>query len=164
MQAATQPSNHEFFDLCSRARRERARCHGDTISYSPKVFIPLTRLCRDLCGYCVFRQEPGEVASPFLSPEQVLEIARRGERAGCREALFVLGERPEARYGSARRWLSGRGYDSSVHYLREMCALVLAETRLLPHSNPGTLTRAELVQLRPVNASMGLMLESSSPR
>ncbi len=164
MRSDLSPASDELTELCSRACRERARHHGHTVSFSPKVFIPLTRLCRDYCGYCVFRRQPSPEVSPFMSPEEVLQTARAGEQAGCREALFVLGERPEARYPEARRWLARRGYDCSVHYLRDMCALVLRETRLYPHSNPGTLTRGELEALKPVNASMGLMLETSSPR
>jgi FO synthase len=112
----------------------------------------------------VFRQDPRQAESLYMSPEEVLEVARRGEEAGCREALFVLGERPEQRYPEARRWLQDRGYESTIHYLQAMCELVLEETALYPHSNPGTLTRSELEILRESNVSMGLMLESISPR
>lgn len=138
------------------------------ITYSPKVFIPLTRLCRDRCHYCTFATTPAKLragnSDMFLSPEQVLAIARAGAAAGCGEALFTLGDRPEARWRQAREWLDERGYDSTLGYLRAMAILVLEETGLLPHLNPGVMTWEELARLRPVAASMGLMLESSSPR
>ncbi len=158
------PATNELKALCLQAQSSRDGAKGRTITFSPKVFIPLTRLCRDACGYCVFRQTPQTADRLYMSPEEVLDTARKGEAAGCREALFVLGERPERRFPEARRWLRERGYESTVAYLREMCALVLAETRLFPHSNPGALTTAELASLKPVNASMGLMLESVSAR
>ena len=151
-------------DLCAEARSTRDRSKGRIVTFSPKVFIPLTRLCRDFCSYCVFRQDPRQAESLYMSPEEVLEVVRRGEETGCREALFVLGERPEQRYPGARKWLEDRGYSSTVDYLRAMCELVLDETALYPHSNPGTLTRRELETLRGSNVSMGLMLESTSPR
>jgi len=151
-------------EICARARKLRDSGKGRTVSFSPKVFIPLTRLCRDFCGYCVFRQSPQEAGSPYMTPEEVLAVCRAGEEAGCREALFVLGERPEERYPEARSWLKDSGYDSTIEYLVQMCRLVLEETSLYPHSNPGTLTRSELASLRDVNVSMGLMLESSSER
>ncbi|MFQ5738390.1 MAG: 7,8-didemethyl-8-hydroxy-5-deazariboflavin synthase CofG [Acidobacteriota bacterium] len=151
-------------ELRAAARRLRDIGKGRTITFSPKVFIPLTRLCRDVCRYCAFRQAPERVPSPYMAPEEVLEVALAGQRVGCREALFVLGERPEQRYSAARRWLSERHYDSSLEYLREVCALVLRETRLYPHSNAGILSRRELMDLKKVNVSMGLMLETSSPR
>ena len=154
-------STHE---LCAAAARLRDRTKGAVSSFSPKVFIPLTQLCRDFCTYCVFRQDPSQAEPLYLSPDDVLAIAKAGEKAGCREALFVLGERPEQRYPEARRWLRRHGYDSTLEYLREMCALVLRETALYPHSNPGTLSRGELIALKEVNASMGLMLESTSEK
>ena len=150
--------------LCRAAARLRDQGKGRTISFSPKVFIPLTRLCRDHCGYCAFRQTPDAEFSPYMTPDQVLAIVRRGEELGCREALFVLGDRPERSYPRARHWLRRHGYDSTIDYLYDMCSLVLAETRLFPHSNPGILTRRELAALKQVNASMGLMLESGSSR
>ena len=150
--------------LSLRASSLRDQGKGKTISFSPKVFIPLTRLCRDFCRYCTFRQSPQAAGSIYMTAEEMLDIARAGESAGCREALFVLGERPEERYTEARQWLHCRGYDSTLEYLRDMCALVLRETRLCPHSNPGTLSREELAALKPVNASIGLMLESTAPR
>jgi FO synthase len=149
-------------DLCAEARSMRDQSKGRIVSFSPKVFIPLTRLCRDFCSYCVFRQSPQQAESLYMSPEEVLEVARAGQEAGCREALFVLGERPEQRYPEARKWLEDQGFTSTIHYLRAMCELVLEETRLFPHSNPGTMTERELQILRPVNVSMGLMLESTS--
>jgi FO synthase len=150
--------------LCATASRLRDQGKGRVVSFSPKVFIPLTRLCRDFCGYCIFRQSPRQTKALYMTPEEVLQVARAGERIGCREALFVLGERPEQRYPEARGWLRDHGYDSTVDYLRDMCALVLRETSLYPHSNPGRLSRAELESLREVNASLGLMLESASLR
>jgi len=142
----------------------RDRGKGHVVSFSPKVFLPLTRLCRDFCGYCTFRQTPQRAEQIYMTPDEVLAVARRGERQGCHEALFVLGDRPEHRYSEARKWLRDRGYDSTVEYLHKMCSLVLQETSLYPHSNAGILTRAEMESLKEVNASMGLMLESVSPR
>ncbi len=150
--------------LCRTATRLRDQAKGRTISFSPKVFIPLTRLCRDRCGYCAFRQDPSDEFPSYMTPDQVLTVVRRGEELGCREALFVLGDRPERCYPRARRWLRQHGYDSTIEYLYDMCSLVLEETRLFPHSNPGILTRRELAALKQVNASMGLMLESASRR
>ena len=134
------------------------------ITYSRKVFIPLTRLCRDRCHYCTFAAAPARVEAPYLSPDQVLDIARSGADAGCKEALFTLGDRPEDRWGEARRWLDEAGYASTVDYLRAMAVLVLEETGLLPHLNPGVLSWRELARLRPVAPSMGLMLENTSTR
>ena len=150
--------------LLARASRLRDQGKGRTLSFSPKVFLPLTRLCRDVCGYCVFRQPPGGGRSPYMSPEEVLAVAREGEKRGCREALLVLGERPEQRYPEAGRWLSRQGYDSTLEYLESICRLLLRETSLYPHSNAGTLVPSELEALKEVNVSLGLMLESSSPR
>ena len=140
-----------------RARPERR------ITYSPKVFIPLTMLCRDHCWYCTFAKPPPRLEQPFLSPEQVLDIAANGARAGCHEALFTLGERPEERYEVARSWLRDNGYDSTVHYLVDMCERVVEETGLLPHANAGALYADELSALRTVTASQGMMLESVNP-
>ena len=151
-------------EICALAGGIRDRSKGRIVSFSPKVFIPLTQLCRDFCGYCVFRRSPREAKTLYMTPEQVLESATSAQKAGCREALFVLGERPEQRYPEARAWLRGNGYDSTLEYLAAMCSLVLSETGLYPHSNPGTMTRAELESLKDVNASLGLMLETASPR
>jgi len=147
-------------DLLAAAARVRDEAHGHRVTFSPKVFIPLTRLCRDRCGYCTFATAPARVTSPYLSADEVLEIARAGARAGCHEALFTLGERPELRYPAAADWLADAGYGSTVDYLVAMCALVRDETGLLPHANAGALTYDELAALRPVSASQGMMLES----
>lgn len=138
------------------------------ITYSRKVFIPLTHLCRDRCHYCVFVQTPNQLEAqgkaPFLSPDEVLEIARAGAALGCKEALFTLGDRPEDRWPAAREWLDARGYDSTIDYLRSVAILVLEETGLLPHLNPGVMTWQELQRLKPVAPSMGMMLETTSRR
>ena len=147
-------------ELQEAAAAARGRAHGTRITYSPKVFIPLTHLCRDRCGYCTFAQPPARVTAPFLSPEQVLAIARAGATAGCHEALFTLGERPELRYPAAAAWLAEHGHESTVDYLVAMCALVRDETGLLPHGNAGALFAHELAQLRPVTVSQGMMLET----
>ena len=147
-------------ELLARARAARDAAHGTRITYSPKVFIPLTMLCRDRCGYCTFAKAPARIESPYLTPEQVLTIARHGAEAGCHEALFTLGERPEDRYPVAREWLDDHGYGSTIDYLAAMCRLVTDETGLLPHANAGALFPDELARLRPVAASQGMMLES----
>ena len=147
-------------ELMALARGVRDAAHGTRVTYSPKVFIPLTMLCRDRCGYCTFAQPPARLESPYLTPEQVLRIAQQGARAGCHEALFTLGEQPEDRYEAARTWLSAHGYDSTVHYLHAMAKLVLAETGLLPHANAGALPEHELSLLREVSPSQGMMLET----
>jgi FO synthase len=137
---------------------------GREVTYSRKVFIPLTTLCRDDCGYCTFKRDPGQPGAGYLTPDEVLEIARRGQAAGCKEALFSLGDKPELRFPEARALLAGLGHGTTVEYLAAMCALVLKETGLLPHPNPGTLSREEVAMLRPHSASMGSMIENSSPR
>src|SRR3954468_17102015 len=147
-------------ELMARARAIRDEAHGTRVTYSPKVFIPLTMLCRDKCGYCTFAQPPARLESPYLSPDQVLAIARKGSAAGCHEALFTLGERPEERYPAAREWLDANGYASTVDYLVAMCRLVRDETGLLPHANAGALFTQELAALRPVSGSQGMMIES----
>jgi FO synthase len=147
-------------ELAGRARRVRDEATGTRVTYSPKVFIPLTMLCRDRCGYCTFAQPPARLEKAYLSPDDVLAIARAGAQAGCHEALFTLGERPEERYPAARDWLRGHGYDSTVHYLAEMCRLVLDQTGLLPHANAGALYEDELALLRPVAPSQGMMVET----
>ena len=120
-------------------------------------------LCRDACGYCTFAQPPARLAAPYLSPDEVLAIARRGAAAGCHEALFTLGERPELRYDVARRWLDDHGFETTLHYLAAMARLVLDETGLLPHANAGALYADELAALRPVSPSQGMMVESLNP-
>ncbi|HVA54010.1 MAG TPA: 5-amino-6-(D-ribitylamino)uracil--L-tyrosine 4-hydroxyphenyl transferase CofH [Acidimicrobiales bacterium] len=140
---------------------EKARSkHGFVVTYSPKVFVPLTKLCRDRCGYCTFAQAPAHVASPYLSLDEVMAIARAGRDAGCTEALFTLGERPELRYDDAARWLAARGYHSTVDYVASAAQMVLEGTGLLPHANAGALYEHELAQLRTVSASQGMMLET----
>lgn len=138
------------------------------ITYSRKVFIPLTHLCRDRCHYCTFVTTPGQLAKagkpPFLSPDEVLDIARQGAALGCKEALFTLGDRPEDRWPVAREWLDAHGYDSTIDYLRAMAIRVLEETGLLPHLNPGVMTWEEIQRLKPVAPSMGMMLETTATR
>ncbi len=147
-------------ELMSRARAIRDETFGSRVTYSPKVFIPLTMLCRDKCGYCTFAQPPAHLENPYLTAEQVLSIAKQGAKVGCHEALFTLGERPELRYEVAREWLKQNKYDSTVHYLHDMAALVLRETGLLPHANAGALYREELQMLRRVSPSQGMMIET----
>ena len=134
------------------------------VTYSKKVFIPLTRLCRDRCHYCTFATTPGRVHSPYLSPDEVLEIARQGAALGCKEALFTLGDAPEDRWEAARQWLEEAGYDSTLDYVRAMAIRVLEETGLLPHLNPGVMSWQDLQRLKPVAPSMGMMLETTSRR
>jgi len=134
------------------------------ITYSRKVFIPLTRLCRDRCGYCTFVTVPGRLQSPYLSPDEVLDIARQGAELGCKEALFTLGDRPEDRWQQARDWLDASGYDDTLSYVRAMAVRVLEETGLLPHLNPGVLTWQDFARLKPVAPSMGMMLETTATR
>jgi len=147
-------------ELLAQARAVRDAATGTRVTYSPKVFIPLTMLCRDRCGYCTFAQPPARLESPYLTPDSVLAIARTGAQHGCHEALFTLGEKPEERYPAARAWLDEHGYASTVHYLAEMCRLVLDETGLLPHANAGALSEEELALLREVAPSQGMMVES----
>ncbi|HKA93504.1 MAG TPA: 7,8-didemethyl-8-hydroxy-5-deazariboflavin synthase CofG, partial [Acidimicrobiia bacterium] len=150
--------------LLDEAGRLRDRGHGDRVTFSPKVFIPLTMLCRDRCGYCTFAKPPARLDTPYLPLDDVLAIARRGAAAGCHEALFTLGEAPEARYPAAREWLSGHGYSSTVDYLVEACRAVLDETGLLPHANAGALSQAEFERLREVSPSQGMMIETLAER
>jgi FO synthase len=150
-------------ELLALAAGVRDRAHGTRITYSPKVFIPLTQLCLDRCGYCTFAKAPARIESPYLAPDEVLAIARAGVAAGCHEALFTLGERPEARYPLAAGWLAEHGFSSTLDYLAAMCRLVVQETGLLPHANAGALSRDELAALRPVSASQGMMIESLDP-
>ena len=147
-------------DLLARARSVRDGSFGTRVTYSPKVFIPLTMLCRDKCGYCTFAQPPARLDAPYLTADEVLRIARAGARQGCHEALFTLGERPEERYPVARRWLDTNGYASTIDYLAAMAKLVLDEVGLLPHANAGALYLDELALLRAVSPSQGMMLES----
>jgi FO synthase len=134
------------------------------VTYSPKVFIPITRLCRDRCHYCTFVTVPGKLAAPYLSPDEILAIAHEGAALGCLEALFTLGDRPEERWPEARVWLDEQGYDSTLDYVRAMAIRVLEETGLLPHLNPGVMSWEEMTRLKPVSPSMGMMLETTSRR
>jgi FO synthase len=138
--------------------------HGQAVTYSRKVFIPLTQLCRDVCHYCTFAKAPRALHTPYLTLEQALEIARAGAAAGCQEALFTLGDKPELRYAAAQRFLAEQGYETTLDYLAAVAREVQAQTRLLPHLNPGVMTRAEIEKLRRVSVSMGLMLETASER
>ncbi|MDA8268405.1 MAG: 5-amino-6-(D-ribitylamino)uracil--L-tyrosine 4-hydroxyphenyl transferase CofH [Actinomycetota bacterium] len=149
--------------LVAEAAARRDQHHGRRVTYSPKVFIPLTQLCRDRCGYCTFAQPPARLAAPYLTSDEVLAIARSGAAAGCHEALFTLGEAPEERYPAARSWLQANGYATTVEYLAAMCAVVRDETGLLPHANAGALSSDEIAALRPVTVSQGMMLESLAP-
>jgi FO synthase len=148
-------------ELLAEARRLRP---GPLVTYSPKVFVPLTTLCRDVCGYCTFARPPRRGERAYLSEEEVLAIARAGAKAGCREALFTLGDKPELRYKVAREELHSLGCETTLEYLARCAKLVLEETGLLPHLNPGVMTRSELEALRPVSASMGIMLETTADR
>jgi FO synthase len=147
-------------ELIARAGAVRDAAHGTRVTFSPKVFIPLTKLCRDRCGYCTFAQPPARLESPYLALEDVLVLARRGAAAGCHEALFTLGEAPEERYPAARAWLDEHGYASTTDYLVAAAAAVLDETGLLPHANPGALPADELARLRAVSPSQGMMVET----
>ena len=151
-------------ELLHAAASLRDRHKGRTVTYSRKVFIPLTTYCRDDCGYCTFKRDPGQPGARYLTPEEVLEIAQAGERMGCKEALFSLGDKPELRFPEAAAALKRLGHDTTVSYLVEMCRRVLAETGMLPHPNPGTLSRAEVNALRATSGSMGIMLENLTPR
>jgi FO synthase len=150
--------------LMATAAVLRDRGHGANVSYSRKVFIPLTRLCRDSCHYCTFAHPPRRNAAAYLTPDEVLAIARAGAKADCKEALFTLGDKPELRYRAARDELARLGYDRTISYLSAMAALVLRETGLLPHLNPGVMSAGEIVHLREVSVSQGLMLETSAAR
>ncbi|MFT5099344.1 MAG: FO synthase, partial [Planctomycetaceae bacterium] len=150
--------------LMQVAGQIRDRGHQNAVSYSRKVFIPLTHLCRDVCHYCTFAQVPRKLKAPYLTPDEVLKIAQAGAEAGCKEALFTLGDKPEARYKAARDGLKQLGQESTLSYLRDMAELVFKETGLFPHLNPGLMNANDLAELRKVSISMGIMLESSSNR
>ena len=151
-------------EVVHEAGRLRDRGHGSRVTFSPKVFIPLTMLCRDRCGYCTFAKPPARLESPYLSLDEVVAIARAGASRGCHEAVFTLGEAPEDRYPSGRAWLDANGYSSTVDYLVAAAKLVLDETGLLPHANAGALSRAELERLRAVSPSQGMMIETLAAR
>ena len=150
-------------ELLAHARAVRDAAYGTRMTYSPKVFLPLTMLCRDRCGYCTFAHAPRELPSAYLGLDEVLTITGQGAQLGCHEALFTLGECPEQRYPSARRWLTDHGYDSTIDYLVAACRVVLEQTGLLPHANAGALRHDELAALRTVTASQGMMIESLRP-
>lgn len=150
--------------LAARARALRDERHGSLVTYSRKVFIPLTKLCRDVCHYCTFAQTPRHIPSAYMSEEEVLELCHNGAAAGCQEALFTLGEKPELRYKAAREALAELRFSSTLDYVTHIARRVLDETGLLPHINAGNMTAAEIDSLRQVSASMGIMLESTSPR
>src|SRR5215212_5339690 len=139
-------------DLMAEARDVRDRARGRLVTYSPKVFIPLTKLCRDVCHYCTFAHPPRRGERAYMSIDEVLDVARAGERAGCREALFTLGDKPELRYRAAREELAALGCETTLEYLQRAARAVLEETGILPHLNPGVLTREDLRELRPVSA------------
>src|SRR5580704_15916062 len=151
-------------ELLSAATALRAKGKGTTVTFSKKVFIPLTTLCRDYCGYCTFRKDPGQPGAHFMTPDEVLAVAERGRRAGCKEALFSLGDQPERIFPEARDFLRQQGFARTLDYLAAMCELVLEKTGLLPHANPGVMDRSALERLKNSNASVGLMLENVSPR
>ncbi len=151
-------------DLAPLAARVAMADHGQHVSFSRKVFIPLTQLCRDVCHYCTFAKAPRALGAPFLSIDEVVAIAEAGKALGCREALFTLGDQPELRYAAARNWLDEHGYASTLDYLEAAASAVVKQTGLLPHLNPGLMSRDTILRLKRVSASMGLMLESSAPR
>jgi FO synthase len=146
------------------ACERRTQAWGAQVTYSRKVFIPLTNLCRDSCGYCTFAKQPGEPGAGYLAPEEVMEIVRQGERLGCKEALFSLGERPELRYPQAREMLARLGFATTLDYVIAMCERVLRESTLVPHVNAGTMDESELRRVKAVSGSVGLMLENVSRR
>ncbi len=148
--------------LLSAAVETGQRFKPGVITYSRKVFIPLTNLCRDYCGYCTFRRDPGQPGAHTMTPDQVLEVVRAGEKMGCTEALFSLGDKPELAFPEMRETLRWLGYKSTLHYLEAMCELVLRETTLLPHPNPGLLSAEWIARLAKVSPSMGLMLETTN--
>lgn len=151
-------------ELLKAAAGFRDRLKGRQVTYSKKVFIPLTNLCRDYCGYCTFRKDPGDEGAHTMLPEQVLQVAEAGTAVGCKEALFSLGDRPEALFSEMRATLTGLGHRTTLSYLTEMCSRVFKETGLIPHANPGLMGRSDLERLREFSPSMGLMLETSSER
>lgn len=151
-------------DLLARAGEVRDRGRGRTVTFSAKVFVPLTTLCRDYCGYCTFRRDPGEPGAHTMSPDEVVALVQAGARVGAKEALFSLGDKPEAAFPEHREFLERHGHRTTLGYLRAMCALTVAESSLLPHANPGVMGERDLAALREVNVSMGIMLENVSER
>src|SRR5246127_3235267 len=155
-------SDGELTALLADARAAKERFKPGVITYSRKVFIPLTNLCRDYCGYCTFRRDPGDPGAHTMTPDEVLEVASAGEKLGCTEPMFSLGDKPELLFPEMRETLRHLGYKSTLHYLEAMCELVLRETSLLPHPNPGLLSAEWIARLAAVSPSMGLMLESTN--
>jgi FO synthase len=155
-------SDGELPDLLAAARAAKERFKPGIVTYSRKVFLPLTNLCRDYCGYCTFRRDPGDPGAHTMTPDEVLAVARAGEKLGCTEALFSLGDKPELLFPAMRETLRHLGYRSTLHYLEAMCELVLRETALLPHPNPGLLSAEWIARLAAVSPSMGLMLETTN--
>jgi 7,8-didemethyl-8-hydroxy-5-deazariboflavin synthase CofG subunit len=151
-------------ELLEAASSLRNRVKGRTISYSRKAFIPLTTFCRDRCGYCTFRRDPGEPGGRYMTPEDVVAAAEAARRAGCHELLFSLGDQPEIEFPEAQNFLRARGFERTLEYLAATTRLALEQTGLLPHSNPGLMGPADLAELKTSNTSLGLMLENSSPR
>ncbi|MDP9264396.1 MAG: 7,8-didemethyl-8-hydroxy-5-deazariboflavin synthase CofG [Acidobacteriota bacterium] len=152
----------ELPELLHTARARKERFKPGVITYSPKVFLPLTNLCRDACGYCIFRRSPGEAGAHTMTPDEILSVAKAGEKMGCREALFSLGDKPELAFPEMRATLRRLGHKSTLEYLEAMCELVLRETSLLPHANPGLMNAAWVRRLARWSPSLGLMLESTS--
>jgi 7,8-didemethyl-8-hydroxy-5-deazariboflavin synthase CofG subunit len=157
-----QCGDNDLPELLSAARAAKEKFKLGAITYSRKVFLPLTNLCRDYCGYCTFRRDPGQPGAHTMTPDEVLAIARQGEKLGCTEALFSLGDKPELLFPEMRETLGHLGYKSTLHYLEAMCELVLRETSLLPHPNPGLLSAEWIARLAAVSPSMGLMLETTN--
>ena len=155
-------SDDDLPELLAAARAAKERFKPGIITYSRKVFLPLTNLCRDYCGYCTFRRDPGDPGAHTMTPDEVLAVARAGEKLGCTEALFSLGDKPELLFPEMRETLRHLGYKSTLHYLEAMCELVLRETSLLPHPNPGLLSAEWIARLAAVSPSMGLMLETTN--
>ena len=155
-------SDHDLPELLSAALAAKQYFKPGVITYSRKVFLPLTNLCRDYCGYCIFRRDPGEPGAHTMTPDEVLEVARNGQKLGCTEALFSLGDKPELSFPEMRETLRHLGYSSTLQYLEAMCELVLRETTLLPHPNPGLLSAEWIARLATVSPSMGLMLETTN--
>jgi FO synthase len=164
LRADNDNGNDTLPSLLEAAQRARARFKPGVITYSPKVFLPLTNLCRDYCGYCTFRRDPGQPGAHTMSPDEVMEVVRAGERLGCTEALFSLGDKPEQLFPEMRETLRHFGYKSTLHYLEAICEKVLRESSLLPHPNPGLMSAEWLGRLSRVAPSMGLMLETTSAR
>lgn len=163
-EAFTLADEADHNEIARYAARRRDYAHGDAISYSRKVFLPLTKLCRDVCHYCTFARSHTTRESSYLSLEEVRRIAQAGRAAGCKEALFTLGDKPEVRHRQAREKLDELGYETTIAYLAQAARAVFEETGLFPHLNPGLLTAADLSKLKKVSLSQGIMLESASER